>query len=152
MNPLPLTLHLSLSPRQREVFDLLVSGESTASIAVRLGCAVKTVEAHRAAVYRRLHAHSAADLVRIAFGGAPPPPPPSLAALTPAERRVFDLVVRGVSTPAIAQQLGRSEHTVVAYRNSIHQRLGTGTPADLVRLAQVEAKADAAQAEAEVAA
>ncbi|WP_250030961.1 alpha/beta fold hydrolase [Paractinoplanes maris] len=43
-----------LTPREREVLDLLVAGHSNAELAARLGIAVHTVERHLAAVYRKL--------------------------------------------------------------------------------------------------
>jgi len=56
----------ALSPRERQVFDLAAQNTSNREIAAELGIAVKTVEAHRVAVHRKLGAHSAADLIRLA--------------------------------------------------------------------------------------
>lgn len=55
-----------LSPREREVFNLIIQGQSNRAIAERLGISIKTVEAHRAGINRKLDAHSTADLVRVA--------------------------------------------------------------------------------------
>jgi two-component system response regulator NreC len=55
-----------LSVREREIFDLIVAGCSNREIAERLQISVKTVEAHRVNINRKLDAHSTADLVRLA--------------------------------------------------------------------------------------
>lgn len=59
--------HLSkLTKREREVFHLTVAGNSTHRIAERLFISPRTVETHRARVLRKLDAHTAVDLVRLA--------------------------------------------------------------------------------------
>jgi DNA-binding NarL/FixJ family response regulator len=65
-----------LSPRQREVLELIVQGHPTRDIAARLGVSVKTVEAHRAQVMHRLEIRHVAGLVRYALriGLIPPEP------------------------------------------------------------------------------
>lgn len=52
--------------REREVIQLLAEGKSNKESAVALGVSVKTVEAHRANIMRKLHLRSASDLVRYA--------------------------------------------------------------------------------------
>jgi two-component system, NarL family, response regulator NreC len=56
------------STRWRSVLRLLVSGFTNLEAAERLGVSVKTVETHRANLYRKLGARSRADLVRYAAG------------------------------------------------------------------------------------
>ena len=56
-----------LTPRQREVFELLVEGQSTRQIGLTLNISVKTVESHRAQVMERLDIHNIAGLVRYAI-------------------------------------------------------------------------------------
>lgn len=56
-----------LTPRQREVLQLVVEGHSTAEIAERLFVSVKTVESHRLALKRRLGIDDVAGLVRYAI-------------------------------------------------------------------------------------
>jgi DNA-binding NarL/FixJ family response regulator len=55
-----------LSPRQTEILRLLAKGESASDIARRLRISVKTVEAHRAEVMRRLGLRNLAGLVHYA--------------------------------------------------------------------------------------
>ncbi len=55
----------SLSPREKDVADLLMEGLRTAEIADRLGLSPRTVEMHRARLLRRLGARTSAEAVRI---------------------------------------------------------------------------------------
>ena len=55
-----------LTPRQREVLQLLAEGSSTKEIAFRLKLSIKTVETHRAQIMERLDIHDLAGLVRFA--------------------------------------------------------------------------------------
>ena len=54
-----------LSPRQRQVAELMVQGQTTKHIADELSVSVKTVEAHRKAVMDKTGAGSVAELVHI---------------------------------------------------------------------------------------
>jgi two-component system response regulator NreC len=56
----------SLSPREKEVFDLLVRGFSNDNIGGQLCVSVKTVETHRAHILKKLRLHSMVELVRFA--------------------------------------------------------------------------------------
>lgn len=56
----------TLSPREREIFDLLVRGHSNAMVAKELCISVKTVETHRAHILKKLHVHSMVELLRFA--------------------------------------------------------------------------------------
>ena len=55
-----------LTPRQRQVLQLIAEGNSTSRIASRLEISVKTVESHRANIMKRLDIHDVAGLVRYA--------------------------------------------------------------------------------------
>jgi DNA-binding NarL/FixJ family response regulator len=56
-----------LTPRQREVLQLIAEGLSTKEIAQSLGLGVKTVETHRTELMERLGIHGVAGLVRYAI-------------------------------------------------------------------------------------
>ena len=56
-----------LTPREREVFDLLVEGLPTKAIAKALGASPRTIEVHRARVMEKLGARSLPELVRLAL-------------------------------------------------------------------------------------
>ena len=55
-----------LTPREREVLDLVVAGQTNKGVARRLDISEKTVEIHRANVMRKMQAKSLADLVKMA--------------------------------------------------------------------------------------
>lgn len=57
-----------LTPREREVLELVVAGCSSRAIGDRLGISVRTVENHRAHVMEKMQAASTAQLIRIALG------------------------------------------------------------------------------------
>jgi DNA-binding NarL/FixJ family response regulator len=56
-----------LSPRQREILQLIAEGRSTKEIAAHLGLSIKTVETHRTELMERLGIHGVAGLVRYAI-------------------------------------------------------------------------------------
>jgi FixJ family two-component response regulator len=56
--------------------------------------------------------------------------------LTPAERKVFDLVVRGKLNKQIAGELGTAERTVKWHRHNLMQRLQIQSLAELVSIAE----------------
>ncbi|QNN23421.1 response regulator transcription factor [Planctomycetales bacterium ZRK34] len=56
-----------LSPREREVMELVVTGMLNKQIAAELGISIKTVEVHRARVMEKMQAESLAELVRKAI-------------------------------------------------------------------------------------
>ncbi len=57
----------SLTAREQQVLDLIVSGRLNKQIADDLGISIKTVEAHRANIMDKLGAGTMADLMRIAL-------------------------------------------------------------------------------------
>ena len=57
----------SLSPREREVLQLLAEGRTSPEIAKRLFVATTTVETHRRNIMRKLGIHSVADLTKYAI-------------------------------------------------------------------------------------
>ena len=56
----------SLTPREREIIQLLAEGKSNKMISAALGLSVTTVQTHRAAIMRKLDIKSIAELVRYA--------------------------------------------------------------------------------------
>lgn len=56
-----------LTPRQRQILQLIVEGNGTREIAERLFVSVKTVETHRAQLMERLGIHDIPGLVRLAI-------------------------------------------------------------------------------------
>ena len=58
--------HDRLTPREREVLQLLAEGKSSKEVAAELDMSVSTSETHRANIMRKLDLHSISDLVRYA--------------------------------------------------------------------------------------
>jgi DNA-binding NarL/FixJ family response regulator len=65
----------ALTPREIEIVQFLAEGKSNRAIATELGISVRTVEAHRAHVMRKLHLRSVVDLVyyALSYGIVSPP-------------------------------------------------------------------------------
>jgi FixJ family two-component response regulator len=57
------------------------------------------------------------------------------ASLTPREREVMALMVAGLLNKQIAGELGASETTVKIHRHNVMEKMGAGSLADLVRMA-----------------
>lgn len=53
-----------LTPREREVLELIMAGMSNKEMARKIGVSPRTIEVHRANLYSKMRADSLADLVR----------------------------------------------------------------------------------------
>lgn len=60
----------TLTPREREVLDLLVTGLPNKAIANELGASPRTIEVHRAHILEKLQARSLPELVRLVLAAA----------------------------------------------------------------------------------
>ena len=56
-----------LSPREREVLQLVAEGKTTKEVAQVLGISVKTADSHRSRLMQKLEIHETASLVRYAI-------------------------------------------------------------------------------------
>jgi FixJ family two-component response regulator len=61
----------------------------------------------------------------------------SFTRLSPREREVMTLVTRGLMNKQVAHELGLSEITVKLYRGQAMRKMGAGSLADLVRMAEL---------------
>lgn len=57
----------TLTPRERQVCDLLVAGNTVPDIAGQIGISRKTVDVHKTRLMRKLDVHNRANLVRFAM-------------------------------------------------------------------------------------
>jgi FixJ family two-component response regulator len=57
----------SLTPREREVFALVVSGKLNKQVAAELGTVERTIKAHRAKIMEKMQVESLAELVSVAI-------------------------------------------------------------------------------------
>ena len=53
----------TLTAREREIFDRIVTGDSNKAIAIDLGISIRTVESHRASIMDKMKAKTLVDLV-----------------------------------------------------------------------------------------
>ncbi len=58
---------VELTPRERQIVQLLAEGKSNKDVARILGISVKTAETHRANIMHKLELHSVSELVRYAL-------------------------------------------------------------------------------------
>ena len=58
-----------LTPREREVMELVVGGDVNKVVAYKLGISPKTVELHRSRIMAKMQAGSLTQLVRMAIQG-----------------------------------------------------------------------------------
>lgn len=66
-----------LTPRERQVMDLVVAGKPNRIIAEELGVSPKTIEVHRANVMQKMRADSLAELVKMSIAGRDNDAPPT---------------------------------------------------------------------------
>ena len=59
--------YATLSPKERQVLELVVAGKTSLQIAAALKCAPKTVEVHRTSIYTKMGCKNLADVVRMAL-------------------------------------------------------------------------------------
>ena len=59
-----------------------------------------------------------------------------VAALTPRERQVFDLVIRGDTNKQVARALGCTERTIKAHRHRVMEKMQVRSLPELVSLAE----------------
>ena len=59
-----------------------------------------------------------------------------ISALTPREREVFELVIRGNTNKRVARALGCTERTIKAHRHRVMEKMQVQTLAELVSLAE----------------
>ena len=83
--------------------------------------AIERAMAHHHATHRQKNAH---DIVRS-----------QIATLTPREREVFELVVRGQTNKHAARSLGCAERTIKAHRRRVMEKMQVQSLAELVSLA-----------------
>jgi two-component system response regulator NreC len=58
---------LTLTDRELNILRQIALGQKSKDIAIRLGVSVRTVEAHRASIMRKLNLHSTGLLIRFAI-------------------------------------------------------------------------------------
>lgn len=150
----------TLTPREEQVFRLVVSGLLNRQIAAKLGTAVKTIKVHRARVMRKMEVGSLIELVHaaqilgvrshdIVFGDSDRRLPhridfdrvaiavAGLKSLTPRECQVLELLLVGRFSREIAQYLGISNKTAKRYRACVMRKLGVESLPEMLYMVQL---------------
>jgi DNA-binding NarL/FixJ family response regulator len=111
-----------MTPREREVAELLLAGSSNARIATTLGVSQRTVQSHVSRVLKALDLPSRAavpNLLRADRDQAA-----STQRLTPRQCQVADLISRGYTNDGAARTLHVSTKTIEKHLSDIYRRLG----------------------------
>jgi DNA-binding CsgD family transcriptional regulator len=123
--PLEPSPRAALTPRRREVIELVAAGLSSAAIADRLGIARPTVESHIRWVMRetgaRTRIEAAAQLL----------PKTHAPQLDPEGRRIVDLLATGATVTEAARLLHMSRRTLTRQLARIREQLGVTSNAAL---------------------
>lgn len=124
-----------LTPREQQVYDLMITGTSQRTTAKDIGISVRSVKFYRACIFKALGVQSAREVVAnhyILLGHANEKGIPGVELLSKAERRVYDQLVTGVSRKEIAARLFRAEHTIRFHLRNISIKLGTNSMLEIV--------------------
>ena len=111
-----------MTPREREVAELLLAGASNARIAATLGVSPRTVQSHVRSVLRALDLPSRAAVPRVLRANREPDS--GTQPLTPRQCQVADLVSRGYTNDGAARTLDVSIKTIEKHLGDIYLRLG----------------------------
>ena len=117
-----------LTPREREVFDEIVGGQSNKQIAADFGMSKRTAEVHRARVMEKMKAHSLAELVNMAVTVEFQD---QLSQLSERELKLLKEIVDGESNKRIAFDLELSEKMVEVYRARAMKKMKAKSLVDL---------------------
>ena len=113
----------SLTPREYQVFALMIAGLLNRQIAAELGVTERTVMMYRARMMQKMEVVTLAELVRLAERVSAGEVVKRVASLTPREYQVFALVITGLLNKQIAAELGVTEKTVKAHRARVMQKI-----------------------------
>lgn len=126
---------MNLTPREQQVYDLMITGASQRTIAKIIGFSVRWVKECSAQIYKKLDAHSAREVVAkhyMGMGCTNESGMPGAELLSKAERRVYDQLITGISRKQMAANIFLSEHTVRFHLRVISQKLGTNSMLEIV--------------------
>jgi DNA-binding NarL/FixJ family response regulator len=144
------SLSTRLSPRQKQVVDLLLNGCTNADIAKELKISVKMVEAHVKHACRHFGASNRVNLALFSQRQSNKWPIEPHSELRPhlslQEERVIGLVTFGLKNRDIAEVLGVKEVVVANYLQSIYDKLGRSNRVDLALWYEVRRYADEEEA------
>jgi DNA-binding NarL/FixJ family response regulator len=125
-----------ITPRDREVLDLLEEGLGNQEIAERLSIAPRTVKAHIGKLCLRAGiTEGRKRVVLLNLLNMPQLDQNRLIELTPQLRRVVEkVVVDGKTNSQIAADLGVKEDTIKVYLSAIFDKIGASTRLELRKM------------------
>ena len=126
---------MNLTPRQQQVYDLMIKGFSQRTAAKIIGLSVRSVKEYSAQIYKKLDAHSAREVVAkhyMGMGCTNESGMPGAELLSKAERRVYDQLITGISRKQIAAKIFRTEGVVCFHLANISRKLGTNSMLEIV--------------------
>lgn len=130
-----------LSPRERQVIDLVAAGLRTAEIADRLELSRATVETHIRAVVRKLAVRTRLQAVALVTGTRQPGP--RTAPISPGDLEPLELLRVGHTIGEAAATLSISRRTVDRRLARVRGSLGVHTTAEAVAVLYGESSASA---------
>lgn len=126
---------MNLTPREQQVYSLMITGASQRTMANAIGFSVRSVKQYCANIFRKLGAHSTREAVAkhyINLGYTNENGMPGAELLSKAERRVYDQLITGASRKQIAARVFRTESTIRFHLKSISKKLGTNSMLEIV--------------------
>ena len=126
-----------LTPREQQVYDLMITGTSQRTAAKIIGISVRSVKFYTASIFKKLGVYSTRQVVAthyMGLGQVNGSGGPGVESLSKAERRVYDQVVTGVSRKEIASRVFRADTTVTFHLKNISKKLGVNSMLELIFL------------------
>ena len=126
---------MNLSPREQQVYDLMVKGMSLRKTAEIIGLSVRSIKYHRSSIIKKFGAYSSREVVAIHYmnlGIVNEYGIPGIESLSKAERRVYDYVIKGISRKEIASKIFRTDGTVMFHFGNISTKLGVNSMLEMV--------------------
>jgi DNA-binding NarL/FixJ family response regulator len=126
-----------ITPRDREILDLLVQGCSNEDIAKELGIAARTVKSHLRTLYMRFGIEGEGQRVRLALAVSSPVvtegtrTAPVSDLLTPREISIVECVCNGEINRDIGEEMGMSEQCVKNSLRVIFDKAGVWSRLEL---------------------
>lgn len=130
-----ITSNVHFTPREKQVYDLMITGASQRTTAKIIGISVRSVKFYSASIFKKLDVHSTREVVAthyMGLGQVNESGVPGIELLSKAERRVYDQVVTGVSRKEIASRVFRADTTVTFHLKNISKKLGVNSMLEMV--------------------
>lgn len=119
----------ALSPRQAQVYTLLLAGATVEHISAELGITVNTARVHIATIYKKIGIKARRQLVQVELNAA------KLAIRLPQRQlQVLKGILAGKSFLEMAMEMDLSIDTIHRHRYRLYKRLGVTTRAQVTAM------------------